>query len=864
MFSSVILQREKFVKKVRDIIQSLNRRLDLWCEGKFDLLVQEASRCDRSFRSRQRRKHNKEHIEKIFTRLMLSGKVRAAMRWLTERTKGSVLHPNDTIEMIVDNNKQQLSVIEALKVKHPDSHQPHSSTLLNVASLPLLEDIEVTGAHIGLVARKIQGSAGPGGCDSSHWQDILCRFGRCSRGLCDAIADLTSHLANSQVDWPHIQALLSNRLIALDKSPGIRPIGVGETLRRIIGKAVCLVTRDDAETVCEARQLCAGLKCGIEGAIHAATDLFESHDDSYGMLIMDARNAFNSINRISLLWNIRILWPRASRFIFNTYRGRSPLILKGCNEILQSSEGIVQGDPLSMFMYAVATLPLIDELEDYSSCIQLWYADDSSAFGNITSVLTWFEKLLRTGPRYGYFPEPNKCYLIVKGTMISQAMDIFSNTGVNVVTSCRFLGGCIGDEAGKISYISEKVQEWANYVDLLSSIAKNQPQAAYIALTRSLQHEWIFLQRVIKNCGHLFQMIEDTLSSQFIPNLFGHDCINYDRQLYSLPTKMGGLNIRIPTSTADLAYNASRAATRLLIESIKRSSSFSLPDHESTVLESRSDFHTIKHNIDNQLLTCVLNQVDSTHQRSIIRHKQSLSCWLNALPILRDHFDLSAVEFRDALCVRYLKPLLQVPSKCDGCGDLFTTSHALDCRKGGLVIQRHNEIRDLISDLSSIVWSQVVKEPLIGDESSNNECLKADIGIRGAWQSQSMSLFDVRVLDSDAPSYLQRNPEVVLRNAEREKKLKYIEVCERRHATFTPLCVTVDGLVGPEMSLFLKRLADRISSKWDQQYATTLHWLRTKLSFALVRATDLCIRGSRSKWRGLGIEDGLGINHYFL
>ena len=48
------------------------------------------------------------------------------------------------------------------------------------------------------------------------------------------------------------------------------------------------------EEICEVSQLCADLKCGIEGAIHAANDLFDSND--YGMLVVDACNAFNNFN----------------------------------------------------------------------------------------------------------------------------------------------------------------------------------------------------------------------------------------------------------------------------------------------------------------------------------------------------------------------------------------------------------------------------------------------------------------------------------------------------------------------------------------------------------------------------------------
>lgn len=119
-------------------------------------------------------------------------------------------------------------------------------------------------------------------------------------------------MANLIVDWVPLRTLLASRLIALDKSPGIRPIGVGETLHCIIGKTICLVTRDDAESVCGSVQLCAGVHCGVKGAIHAVSDLFNSND--YGVLAMDATNAFNSIN-------IHILWLKASRFISTSYKG---------------------------------------------------------------------------------------------------------------------------------------------------------------------------------------------------------------------------------------------------------------------------------------------------------------------------------------------------------------------------------------------------------------------------------------------------------------------------------------------------------------------------------------------------------------
>ena len=88
------------------------------------------------------------------------------------------------------------------------------------------------------------------------------------------MAELSCRLANAIVPWESIRALMANRLIALSKNPGVRPVGIGETLLRIIGKVVCLITRNHVETVCGTDQLCAGVKHGIEGAIHTLSDSF--------------------------------------------------------------------------------------------------------------------------------------------------------------------------------------------------------------------------------------------------------------------------------------------------------------------------------------------------------------------------------------------------------------------------------------------------------------------------------------------------------------------------------------------------------------------------------------------------------------
>ena len=101
----------------------------------------------------------------------------------------------------------------------------------------------------------------------------MLQFGAHSSRLRDAVAALAHQFLNSIVSWDDFNTLVANRLIALDKCPGVRPIGIGETLRHDIGKAVCYATRVDVELTCGSDQLCGGIRSGIEGAIHAITNL---------------------------------------------------------------------------------------------------------------------------------------------------------------------------------------------------------------------------------------------------------------------------------------------------------------------------------------------------------------------------------------------------------------------------------------------------------------------------------------------------------------------------------------------------------------------------------------------------------------
>ncbi len=131
-------------------------------------------------------------------------------------------------------------------------------------------------------------------------------------------------LCSSYVDPVGVSALVASRLIALDKDPGVRPIGIGEVIRRVIGKAILSVIRANVIDVTGSAQLCAGVSSACETIVETARNVYES-DCFEGMLLVDASNAFNSLNRNLALRNVLHLCPSLGRILINLYRAGAVL-----------------------------------------------------------------------------------------------------------------------------------------------------------------------------------------------------------------------------------------------------------------------------------------------------------------------------------------------------------------------------------------------------------------------------------------------------------------------------------------------------------------------------------------------------------
>ena len=140
--------------------------------------------------------------------------------------------------------------------------------------------------------------------------------------LCTSMETFFGWLANGIPPWAAYRALISVRLIALDKHPGVSPVGVGETWRILSSQIFIKVPGPEATMACQDEQLCAGLKAGINGAVHGVQAIWGENltTTDWWFLLVNAKNTFNEVSWVGMMWIARHLWPSVALFFVNCYR----------------------------------------------------------------------------------------------------------------------------------------------------------------------------------------------------------------------------------------------------------------------------------------------------------------------------------------------------------------------------------------------------------------------------------------------------------------------------------------------------------------------------------------------------------------
>ena len=845
----LLLQRPHPNAKASGSSSCLSRRLKLWQECHVNDLVSEG-------RSIQQRLYSKAHrtskttLARRFTSLMFLGKTKDAIRLLSTSDCGGPLDLNE----IFDGK----SVLEILESKHPPPRPTSPEALFH-------PDVEPPTVHpvvfeaidarcIRSTALHTFGAAGPSGTDAACWRRLCTAYKKASNDLCHAISLVSRRLCSSYVDPSCISPLLACRLIPLNKNPGVRPIGVCETVRRIIAKAVLSISRLDVLEACGSLQLCAGHCAGVEAAIHAVRTTF-NEESVDGVLLVDASNAFNSLNRRVALLNVQHLCPILAPFAINCYRESTDLFVGG--KIIKSQEGTTQGDPLAMPLYGISTIHLIKSLSSSSQVQQVWYADDSAAVGTLPTLHKWWQSLRNLGPSFGYYVNASKSWLLVKEGMESRAREMFEGSDIQITTAGRpYLGAPIGSTTYITECVEAKVNSWLSILTTLTEVAASSPHAAYAALTHGISSLWVFLCRSTPNISNLLQPLEDLIRTKLIPTLTGstppNDC---ERRLFALPVRLGGLNIISPVALNrehGFSVSLTYPLVSLFLDQSGQFSMDTLARQQSVKYSIRADKRKISEAESHSLLPLLSG--DLRYAVSLAQEKGA-SAWLSARPLSEHKFSLHKGAFRDALALRYGWTPKGFPCECV-CGASFSVEHALSCNRGGFPTLRHNEVRDLTATLLTEVCTNVEVEPplqeLSGEvltRSANSESgARSDIAVDGFWEPGRVRTFcDIRVFNPFAPTNRKPSLSSTYKAQEKEKKRQYNQrITEIEHGSFSPLVFSTSGGLGKEATVFYKRLASRLSDHWDQHYSVTLGWLRSTLSFSLLRSSIQCIRGARS------------------
>jgi len=310
MIMPALLMQKPFAKsKSRDHVAALKRRLEMWQSGDIIALLREGITIQKRMVS-SRSKASGQQTRRQFSVLMRQGKVNQAIRLLSNKdTSSGVLDLND-------------STMKEIHEKHPEGKAADSRALLMGPIDQSVHSVvfdEIDAGSIREASQRTSGAAGPSGLDAYAWRKLLCNnkmYGTFSDDLCHELAIMTRQLCTEECN--NIETLMACRLVPLDKNPGLRPIGIGEVVRRIMGKTIMACLKEDISEASGSLQMCSGKPAGAETAIHALRDLFDK-EDAEAVIMVDASNAFNLLNRKVLLHNIQITCPSISRFTHNSY-----------------------------------------------------------------------------------------------------------------------------------------------------------------------------------------------------------------------------------------------------------------------------------------------------------------------------------------------------------------------------------------------------------------------------------------------------------------------------------------------------------------------------------------------------------------
>ena len=317
-----------------------------------------------------------------------------------------------------------------------------------------------------------------------------------------------------------------------------------------------------------------------------------------------------------------------------------------------------------------------------------------------------------------------------------------------------------------------------------------------------------------------FASIDTAIHTAFLPALLGGTTpttIPPDlRTLLSLPVKVVSVGMPNPNESANNNHTTSSVCTSVLTDSLLDGISLVIGDHQVAIQEGRTVAQSSRRANSATTLASLLVPMDALDSQRTTRNTET-GAWISVQPTLVNGLSLLKDKWRDRMRQRYGLGLVDLPRCCDGYGTKFTTKHTVACKKGGLVVSRHNEIKaetggiaiqalgsNRVRDEPKVITcrdtpnaqmpvsaqahppSRAGPDPSISPKPSATTTPSLDHGrffdrgnfpIAGLCEKQTSCVVDMRVINTYQLSYRSSTPAQALPSQEKVKKKKYGELC---------------------------------------------------------------------------------------
>ena len=367
---------------------------------------------------------------------------------------------------------------------------------------------------------------------------------------------LVNHFLAGSIPAAIRGVVLGATLLAFQKpGGGIRPIAIGETLRRLTSKLAARCMSDVAKSLTP--QLGVGVPGGVEVAVHATRAHALEHPD-HVILRVDFRNAFNSVDRAAVFEATLEHAPALYHWVASCYSG--PTTLFTWARPIPSSQGVPQGDPLSPLLFCLVLHALTERITECKPSLQWWFLDDGVIAGPPEVIARVVQTIRVVAPGLGLHLSMAKSDLrLSPSTVLPPSLSGFSRGPLHAFIT---LGAPIGPPDYCTEVISAKVDKSRR---LLTALGKCPDPQIGLSLLRHCGSfcRMAFFTRTVSpsHCSVPFQVF-DSLVMATLSALIGSALPPDAQLLASLPLKKGGMGLLSSSRLHALGYASSIASSR--------------------------------------------------------------------------------------------------------------------------------------------------------------------------------------------------------------------------------------------------------------------------------------------------------------